>query len=209
MNILAMGAHPDDIEIGCGGTLLKYSRAGHGVYLMVLTDGGQGGSAKTRRDEQLASCRILRAKEVFWGGYQDTEVPLTRQAIQQIEDVVKKIDPAFIFVNYFDDTHQDHRHLATCTVTATRYTRNVLFYETPTTQNFSPTVYVDIDGLLEDKVRSLEAHASQVLKTNVEGLSILEFARASAHFRGVQGRVRAAEAFVPLRLFINIGAELV
>jgi LmbE family N-acetylglucosaminyl deacetylase len=84
-----------------------------------------------------------------------------------------------------------------------------LFYETPTTQNFSPTVYVDIDGLLEDKVRSLEAHASQVEKTNVEGLSILEFARSSAHFRGVQGRVRSAEAFVPLRLFINIGTDLV
>ena len=162
-----------------------------------------------RRDEQLASCRILGAKEIFWGGYQDTEVPVTRQAIQQIEDVVKKIDPAFIFVNYFDDTHQDHRHLATCTVTATRYTHNVLFYETPTTQNFSPTVYVDIDGLLEDKVRSLEAHASQVQKTNVEGLSILEVARSSAHFRGIQGRVRAAEAFVSLRLFINVGADLV
>jgi len=162
-----------------------------------------------RRDEQLASCRLLGAKEIFWGGYPDTEVPVTRQAIRQIEDVVKKIDPAFIFVNYFDDTHQDHRHLATCTVTATRYTRNVLFYETPTTQNFSPTVYVDIDGLLEDKVRSLEAHASQVQKTNIEGLSIVEVARSSAHFRGIQGRVRSAEAFVPLRLFINIGAGLV
>src|SRR2546422_11494836 len=86
MNILALGAHPDDIEIGCGGTLLKYARAGHGVYLMVLTDGAQGGSAKVRRDEQLASCRILSAKEIFWGGYQDTEVPVTRQGIQQIED---------------------------------------------------------------------------------------------------------------------------
>jgi len=118
MNILALGAHPDDIEIGCGGTLLKYTKAGHGVYLMVLTEGAQGGSAKVRRDEQLASCRILGAKEVFWGGYPDTEVPVTRRAIQQIEDIVKKVDPAFIFVNYFDDTHQDHRHLATCTVTA-------------------------------------------------------------------------------------------
>src|SRR5207302_8757239 len=186
MNILALGAHPDDIDSGCGGTLLKYARAGHGVYLMVLTDGARGGSAKVRRDEQLASCRILLAKEVFWGGYQDTEVPVTRQAIQQIEDVVKKIDPAFMFVNYFDDTHQDHRHFATCSVTATRYTRNVLFYETPTTQNFSPPCYVDIDRLLEDTVRSVEAHASQVLKTNVEGLSILDFALASAHFRGVQ-----------------------
>jgi len=209
MNLLALGAHPDDIEIGCGGTLFKYAREGHGVYLMILTDGGRGGGSDVRRSEQLASSRILGARETFWGGYHDTELPVAREAIQQIEDVVKKVDPAFIFVNYHDDTHQDHRHLAMCTVTATRYTRNVLFYETPTTQNFSPTVYVDINGLLEDKVRSLEAHASQVKKTNVEGLSILDVARASAHFRGLQGRVRSAEAFVPLRLFINVGPDLV
>lgn len=207
MNILALGAHPDDIEIGCGGTLLKYASAGHRVCLMVLTDGSRGGDAQERRTEQSASSGILGAQEIFWGGYRDTELPVSREAIQKIEDVVKKVDPAFIFVNYMDDTHQDHRHLATCTVTATRYTRNVLFYETPTTQNFSPTVYVDIDGLLEGKIRCLQAHASQVEKTNVEGLSILEVARASAHFRGLQGRVRAAEAFVPLRLFINVGPD--
>src|SRR3989442_12507202 len=100
MNILALGAHPDDIEIGCGGTLLKYARAGHGVYLMVLTDGAQGGSAKVRRDEQLASCRILGAKEVFWGGYQDTKVPLTRQITHQIENVVKKYEPPSGVGNY-------------------------------------------------------------------------------------------------------------
>jgi len=208
MNILALSAHPDDLEIGCGGTLLKYAKAGHRVYLMVLTDGSRGGDAAARRTEQLASGKILGAQEVFWGGYHDTELPVSRDAIQQIEDVVKKVDPAFIFVNYTDDTHQDHRHLASCTLTATRYTRNVLFYETPTTQNFSPTVYVDIDGLLEDKVRALQAHASQVEKTNIESLSILEVARASAHFRGLQGRVRSAEAFVPLRLFINVESDL-
>ncbi len=208
MNILALSAHPDDLEIGCGGTLLKYAKAGHRVYLMVLTDGSRGGDAPARRTEQLASGKILGAQEVFWGGYHDTELPVSRDAIQQIEDVVKKVDPVFIFVNYTDDTHQDHRHLATCTLTATRYTRNVLFYETPTTQNFSPTVYVNIGGLLEDKVRALQAHASQVEKTNIESLSILEVARASAHFRGLQGRVRSAEAFVPLRLFINVESDL-
>src|SRR2546426_9958367 len=100
MNILALGAHPDDIEIGCGGTLLKYTKAGHGVYLMVLTEGAQGGSAKVRRDEQLASFRSLGGKEGFWGGYPDTEGPVTRRADHQMEDIVKKVDPAVIFGDY-------------------------------------------------------------------------------------------------------------
>ncbi len=204
MRILAIGAHPDDIEFGCGGTLIKYARQGHEVFLLVMSDGGGGGDSATRRGEQEVSARILRASKMFWGGYPDTAIPLDRALIQRLESVIREIQPDFIFVHYHDDTHQDHRHLATSTITATRYTRNVLFYEGPTTQNFSPSVFVDIDSVLEDKIASLQAHASQVGKTNIEGLSIVDIARSSAHFRGIQGRVRNAEGFAPLRLFINI-----
>lgn len=205
MRILALGAHPDDIEVGCGGTLIKYAENGHRIFLMVMTEGGQGGLPDVRQREQAQAAKILRAEKVYWGGYQDTEVPLGRELIQTVEEIVKKIEPHFIFVHYHDDTHQDHRHLAMSTITATRYTKNVLFYEGPTTQNFAPTVFVDIDQALDRKIQSLEAHASQVSKTNIEGLSIADVVRSSAHFRGIQGRVKNAEGFLPLRLFINIG----
>lgn len=204
MRILAIGAHPDDIEFGCGGTLIKYARQGHEVFLLVMTDGSGGGDAPMRRREQEASARLLRAGKLFWGGCPDTALALDRALIQQVEGVIQEVEPNFIFVHYQDDTHQDHRNLAVSTITATRYTRNVLFFEGPTTQNFSPSVFVDIGSALEDKIASLEAHASQVCKTNIEGLSIVDIARSSAHFRGIQGRVRSAEGFVPLRLFINI-----
>jgi LmbE family N-acetylglucosaminyl deacetylase len=204
MSILAIGAHPDDIEFGCGGSLIKYAEHGHRIFLMVLTEGEKGGTRQTRHKEQMAAARTLGAKRIFWGGYEDTRIAVERRLIQQIEQVIAAVDPLFIFVHYGDDTHQDHRHLATCTITATRYTRNVLFYEGPTTQNFTPTVFVNIDSVLEHKLAALNAHASQVMKTNIEGLSILDLARASAHFRGIQGRAKCAEGFVPLRLFINI-----
>jgi hypothetical protein len=64
---------------------------------------------------------------------------------------------------------------------------------------------VDIEQALERKIQSLEAHASQVGKTNIEGITIVDLVRSSAHFRGIQGRVKNAEGFLPLRLFINIG----
>ena len=204
MRILAIGAHPYDIEFGCGGTLIKYARQGHEVSLLVMTDGGGGGDGVIRRGEQEASARILRSSKTFWGEYPDTAIPLDRGLIQRVERVIHEVQPDFIFVHFGDDTHQDHRHLSTSTLTATRYTRNVLFYEGPTTQNFSPSVFVDIASVLEDKVASLQAHTSQMTKTNIEGLSIVDIARSSAHFRGIQGRVRDAEGFVPLRLFINI-----
>jgi LmbE family N-acetylglucosaminyl deacetylase len=204
MRILAIGAHPDDIEFGCGGTLFKYGRQGHEVSLLVMTEGSGGGDPAVRRREQERSAEVLRARKVFWGDYCDTALPMDRDLIRRVEGVIGVVRPDFIFVHYHDDTHQDHRHLSTCTITATRYTRNVLFYEGPTTQNFSPSVFVDIDTVLDQKVESLEAHASQVSKLNIEGLTIVDVARSSAHFRGIQGRVRNAEAFMPLRLFINI-----
>ncbi|MDY7033012.1 MAG: PIG-L deacetylase family protein [Thermodesulfobacteriota bacterium] len=204
LNILAIGAHPDDIEIGCGGTLLKYKDKGFSVFLLVLTDGQFGASKEVRKQEQIRSSKILDANEVFWGGYSDTRFPLDRRSINTIEDVLRKINPQFIFVNYYDDTHQDHRYLAEATISATRYIKNVLFYEVPTTQNFSPNVFVDINDVLEKKISLLKAHESQVMKTNIEDLSIAEIAKSSANFRGIQGRVKYAEGFRSLRLFINM-----
>ena len=204
IHVLALGAHPDDIEAGCGGALIKYARAGHQVFQMVLTEGEEGGASSVRRQEQEAAAKLIGVERVYWGGLHDTEIAVDRALIKQIEQVVREVDPQVIFVHYPDDTHQDHRNLATCVVTAARYTRNVFFYEGPTTQNFSPTVFMDIDQVLEEKLEALCAHRSQIKKTNIEKLTIVDIIRASSHFRGIQGRVTNAEAFVPLRMFVTV-----
>ena len=204
MNILAIGAHPDDIEYGCAGTLVKYADRGHRIHLMILTGGEEGGSSKERQQEQSAAAEIIGAQHVFWGGYRDTQLPLNKELIDKIEEVLVEVKPDLILVNHGDDTHQDHRILTKATMSATRYVRNVLFFEVPTTQNFNPQVFVDISDTLERKFQVLKAHESQVMKTNIENMSIVELARANATFRGIQGRVKFAEAFAPLRLFINI-----
>ncbi len=206
VRILAIGAHPDDIETGCGGTLLKYAKNGHRVFLMVMTEGELGAPLGVRKLEQERAAKVMNVERIYWGGYPDTQVPIGQELIRRIEGVVRELNPHFIFTHFHDDTHQDHRNIAVGTITATRYTRNVLFYEGPTTQNFSPTVFVDIDSVLEDKIEAIQAHESQVKKTNIEELTIVDIIRSSAHFRGIQGRVTNAEGFVPLRLFINIGS---
>ena len=204
VNILAIGAHPDDIEFGCGGALVKYARKGHRIYLLVMTGGGLGGSSEVRTREQEVSGKILGTEKIYWGGYEDTHLVVDVDLIGKIESVIADVKPDFIFCHFPDDTHQDHRHLAQAIMSATRYIRNVLFFEGPTTQNFNPQVFVDISDTLDKKVEALQAHRSQVMKTNIEDLSIVEVARSSANFRGIQGRVKYAEAFHSLRLFINI-----
>jgi len=129
---------------------------------------------------------------------------VNQELISKIEQVMFEICPSFIFCHFPDDTHQDHRHLSLATQSAARNLRNVLFYEGPTTFGFNPQVFVDISETLDRKINALQAHESQVNKTNIKDLSIVEIARSSANFRGIQGRVKYGEAFSPLRLFINI-----
>ncbi len=205
MNILAIGSHPDDIEIGCAGTLIKYAQRGHDVFLLLITKGEMGGEAEARYQEQIKAAEIIGAKDIFWGGFKDTELlDEGNKIIHVIEDYIKKIQPDFIFVNLFDDTHQDHRTVNRSVLSAARYVKNVMFYEVPTTNNFTPNVFVDIGSVLDRKLESLEAHASQMMKTNIQNLSIIDIARSTALFRGVQGRVALAEGFVSERLFINV-----
>jgi LmbE family N-acetylglucosaminyl deacetylase len=204
MNVLAIGAHPDDIEFGCGGMLTKYAERGHDVYMFVATDGALGGDASVRRREQQDSALVIGARKVFWGDYQDTEVPLDRAFIVRLESVIREVKPRMIFVNSPDDTHQDHRNLAQGAMSATRYVPNFLFFEVPSTQHFAPNCYTDIEKVLDRKLACLEAHRSQVAKTNIEDLSILELAVSTANFRGIQARVKYAEAFQSVRLLINL-----
>ncbi|MDD5730523.1 MAG: PIG-L family deacetylase [Candidatus Omnitrophica bacterium] len=204
MNILAIGAHPDDIEFGCGGTLIKYALAGNNVNLFVLTDGSYGGDSGIRKGEQEEASKYLGAKELFWGDYKDTELVCSRDLILKIDSVIHKVNPDVVFLNFWADVHQDHRAAAQAAVSASRYIKEVLFFEVPTTQHFEPDIFVDIKEVLDRKLELLKMHNSQVHRTKIENLSIVESAQSCANFRGYQGRVKYAEGFKALRMLRTI-----
>src|SRR5262249_50763953 len=108
--------------------------------------GALGGEAEWRRGVQKEAGRVLGVREVFWGDYRDTEIPLTREMIVRLEAVIRKTDPRMIFVNSPDDTHQDHRNLAQSAMSATRYVPHPLFFHVPSTVNFSPHCATAIAG---------------------------------------------------------------
>ncbi|GAB4029492.1 MAG: hypothetical protein Fur0012_04000 [Elusimicrobiota bacterium] len=200
--ILVIGPHPDDMEFGCGGTLHKLSRKGFSLELLVMTGGEYGGDSRVRRKEQEASAAMLGAR-LHWGGFKDTEVEMGRELINSIEKKISSIKPDIIMVNFGEDTHQDHRNVAQAVVTAARYASNLFFYEVPTSINFQPEIFSDIESVLEDKARLLKCHKSQVHKTRVENLSIIESARSTAIFRGYQARVKYAEGFKAQRMLFD------
>ncbi|MBI5682459.1 MAG: PIG-L family deacetylase [Deltaproteobacteria bacterium] len=200
--VLALGSHPDDIEIGCGGTIAKWADNKVKVYFMIMTVGESGGKPDERKAEQEDAAKRLGVKRVYWGDYLDTQLPINNLLISDIESVVGEVKPDLVFVHHYNDTHQDHRALSMSAITATRYTKNVLFYEGPSTYDFSPTIFVDISDYIDRKFEALFSHTSQINKTNIEGLNITQITDANAIFRGVEGRVKYAEAYIPFRVFI-------
>lgn len=200
--ILVIGPHPDDLEFGCGGTLYKLSKNGFKLDLLIITKGEYGGDPKIREKEQIDSAKILGAK-LHWGGFKDTEVEMGRKLISVIEGKICEINPDIVMINYEKDTHQDHRNVANAAITASRYRSNVIFYEVPTSIEFEPNMFSEIESVLDKKIKLLKCHKSQVHRTKVENLSIVESARSAAIFRGYQARVKYAEGFKAQRMLFD------
>lgn len=204
MNILALGAHPDDIEFGCGGTFLKFSKEENNIYFLVLTRGEYGGDPQLRYKEQEEALKLLGIKKIFWGGYTDTELPNDRTIITHIDKIIQEVNPDEVYVNYIEDIHQDHRILARCTLAATRYIKKVFFYEDYTSSNFDPDIFVDIEDVLEKKQELIRLYESQVEKSYPTRLDMVETVRAMANFRGFQGKIKYAEGFKAFRFLRDI-----
>ncbi len=204
MNILAIGAHPDDIEYGCGGTLLKMSSQEQvRLFYFIATKGELSGGASVREKEQEEAARLLKVEKIYWGGFKDANFSVGRDLIGKLEEVISEIRPEVIFVNYPQDTHQDHRYLADCTVVASRYCKKVVYYEDYTSVNYEPDIFVDISDVLGEKVKLLECHKSQIERVYPTGLDIVESTRAVASFRGFQAKVKYAEGFKALRYLLD------
>lgn len=197
MKVLAVGAHPDDVELGCGATLARHAARGDEVTVLVMTDGGLGSiDGMDRRGEQAEAARRIGAT-LRWGGYEDGTIPDGPDAIRVIDEALAASGADVLYTHATADTHQDHRATATAALAAGRRLATILQYETPSTTRFEPTIYVDVDETLDDKLAMLRAHLSQVLRAGPVDLEAIE---AQARFRGSQGRVRVAEAFVPVRV---------
>jgi len=183
--------------LGCGATLLRHVARGDDVTVLVMTAGQLGlieGMSRLSEQEDAASRLGVR---LCWGGFEDGSVPDGPEAIAVIDRVIAECDAETLYTHAAHDTHQDHRATATASLAAARRLPTVLQFETPSTQGFEPTVYVDVADTLDDKMVLLRSHLSQVLR---QGPVDLEAIEAQARFRGFQGRIRYAEAFESARL---------
>jgi len=191
VNILAIGAHPDDIELGCGGTLLAHRARGDNVAMLVMTIGERGPQDREPRvrEQELAAERI--GAQLFWGNFDDGAVPEGREATELIDDVASSFGAEVIYTHSPKDSHQDHRATHIASLAAGRRVSRILMYEAPTSQGFCPSVYVDVGPFLEGKIEAIRAHVSQVLKNRLVDLEAVE---AQARYRGFEARLNHGHA---------------
>ncbi|MFL6502826.1 MAG: PIG-L deacetylase family protein [Nitrososphaera sp.] len=204
MNILAIGAHPDDIELGCGGLLLKASRQDrHNIFMYTLTRGGASGDPEERTKELIQSAKFIGAQRLWIDNFEDTKLSLSSDLINHIEFFIKKADPDIVLTHSAGDTHHDHRAIAASTMEAGRFVPNILAYEIPVTRDFKPQVYYDISDVIDGKIDLINIFFSQRSKSFLQSNAI----RGLAQYRALQSRfnnsVTCVEAFEVQKLFFG------
>ena len=217
MRVLAVGAHPDDLEILCGGTLAKYALRGDHVTMAVSTNGDVGSAtlskseiAEIRKHEAQASADVIGA-ELIWMNYPDEFLFSDEPTRLDFLNMVRQARPDVILTHAPSDYHPDHRttggilwDIRVMTTVPNIKTQappcekipEIYYYDTIAGIEFIPQHYVDISETFELKKKMLACHKSQAhWLENQYNLSYLEFIEYTGRYRGLQCGTRFAECF--------------
>ncbi len=183
--VLAIGAHPDDVEIGCGGTLARHRTKGDTLNILTLSRGAAGGDVNVRVAEAYRAAEILGAK-LQLANLRDTHISEGAKTIEIIETAVRELRPTHVYTHCSEDTHQDHRAVHAASLVAARSVPNVYCYQSPSsTVQFSPQRFVDITHFIEQKIKAIDAYRSQVARMeSIQNDLIVATARYWGRFAG-------------------------
>ena len=210
MRLFAIGAHSDDAELACGGTLAKARARGHAAHLLVLTESSypnlEGKEIRTvteARDEAVAAAGVLGidAANVTFLPFKTRELPYDANVIVEIEKAIRSFEADVLLTHWPFDTHQDHRRAALSTLSAARHFNSILMYEPifPSGRSyvgFRPQIYIDISDFIDQKLEALRRHKTQYDKYGDDWITAIE---ARSRLRGFEIGCRYAEAFEAAR----------
>jgi len=212
MNVMAVGAHPDDIEFGCGGTLFRHKNDGDNVVMVIMTNsksisGVTGESLRSEtelKNESEQSAKLLGCNLEFLP-FKDLHVPFSFESVSKLEKLMIDYDIDTVYTHWGGDTNQDHIATLETTMASARLLSNVLCYEqlpVPRITNVYPTAnyYVDVTDVFDKKIEMCECHDSQLKKYKKQGYDILDGLSVLARYRGNQIGVEYAEAFDVLKM---------
>lgn len=202
-NVLFIGAHPDDVELGCGGTIINHLNRKDEVFILILSGGenGQNGKKVNRINESIKALHSVggvKKSNIFCLNIPDTNFPKKRREIfKKIENLckIKKIDRVYTHTN--KEYHQDHIVVHEETLRAARGVKDILMYESNahTYSSFSPNFFVKVEDI-DKKLTLLSFFKSQLDKDYLEVQNI----KSLAKMRGYQGKNTYSEGFEVFRI---------
>lgn len=226
MRVLAIGAHPDDIEIACSGTLAKCVKRGDTVIVCHVSSGNLGHVVIP--PDELRKIRAAEAKkagslagiEVICAGFDDLEIFAdNKEARDKLVEVIRYADPDFIITHDPDDYMPDHTATAklvfdaSFTATLPNYPGKqkkaaklvpIYYMDTLAGVNFNPTEYVDVTDEIDLKLQMLECHESQVVwMRDHDGIDFPDMVRTCSRYRGYQCGVAYAEGFKQCQVYLK------
>lgn len=213
MKILVVGAHLDDIELACGGTLAKAVNSGHRVKVVIMSKSGytnKEGKVQRSDDvavkEGIAALKTLGIKDIEILDFETKDIPFRSDVVNAIDVIIDKFNPDIIFTHHPFDTHQAHEGVSKSTIAAARRRNTIFFFEpiAPSGRSyvaFKPDMYVGIEDTIDLKIASLKKHKSEYKKFG--GEDWIAGVKNRCGFRGYEIGKKYAEAFETLRIEMN------
>jgi LmbE family N-acetylglucosaminyl deacetylase len=208
MNVLAIGAHHDDIELGCGGTLARLAREGHRTFGLTLTNSETHYDLRSiHRTRQQALTEAGRAAETLGftllelagSDVDNGELEYSAELMRRLETVIAERQISLVFSHWTHDLNTDHAAAARLSIVAARHVPSVLMYRSnwyQVTQPFNGTFFVDISETAEQKRKSLECYQVEIANRSREWIDSFFDQHRTAAFS--IGR-KYAEVFEPVR----------
>ncbi len=201
--VLAVGAHPDDLELGVGGTLARLSSAGARVVMVVASIPN---SREARIREATEAAKILGCEVRFLTPDRCMRVEdlKSHELVSMMDGLVKELAPSAVLTHCFANLHTDHRLVHEACMASQRLAYFDTFCFLPTSCHavnvaFHPQAYIDISGVIDAKMRAIEVHSSQFAD---RGLKIDHY-RETCNRTGKIVGVDYAEGLEVVRLRLN------
>ena len=208
MNILAVGAHFDDIELACSGTLIKHVQNKDKVFMLVITDSSyQNPDGKEIRNKDIALSEGKKAAgiigaELICLDYKTFMVPFDDFLGKEILSYIEKLKIDMIYSHWVNDIHRDHIYAGKTTLMAGRHVPRFLMYRSnyyDTDVQFRGNFYSDISNVIEKKIEVIKAHKSELERNRYRWL---EFFLNQNQNDGQKIGVQYAECFEVIRYLI-------
>jgi len=162
-NILAFGAHPDDVEFGCGGTLLLLKGLGYKITIIDLTRGEKAKYGATERLREAEKARKILGVERKILNFGDKNISLSEKHKKEVKEIIEQYTPSIIFAPYFKDKHTDH--INTAKLVSEFFPRTIHYYISDVED---PNIGVDVTKTYKKKIEALDAHVTQIRPGDVE-----------------------------------------